>query len=192
MAHMVRKPAPSRAWALAALCTVITVGAFALWPRARPASLPTARARVEAATPTAAIHASLSDPNRAEFDLLKAQVAGLRDQLLESERARQATPPAAEPSATPAPPPLEGPEVRARYDRLFDAPFPYSLVCHQRPSDGQPHPGYHLHWEFYPVQRARDRLKYPAGCERGAGTFLTDTLPEQSAAVLRSIMNAEL
>jgi UDPglucose--hexose-1-phosphate uridylyltransferase len=44
----------------------------------------------------------------------------------------------------------------------------------------------HLHIEFTPPYRARDRLKYLAGCETGAGTFINDTLPEETAAELRA------
>lgn len=76
--------------------------------------------------------------------------------------------------------------VTKAYDALFDFAFPYSMVLHQRPSDGRPHDSYHLHLEFYPPHRTADRLKYPAGCERGTGTFITDTLPEEKAAELRA------
>ena len=43
----------------------------------------------------------------------------------------------------------------------------------------------HLHVEFYPPLRTADKLKYLAGSEQGAGTFISDTLPEESAAALR-------
>jgi UDPglucose--hexose-1-phosphate uridylyltransferase len=43
----------------------------------------------------------------------------------------------------------------------------------------------HLHVEFYPPLRTADKLKYLAGSEQGAGTFISDTLPESSAARLR-------
>jgi UDPglucose--hexose-1-phosphate uridylyltransferase len=43
----------------------------------------------------------------------------------------------------------------------------------------------HLHVEFYPPLRTADRLKYLAGSEQGAGTFISDTLPEESATRLR-------
>jgi UDPglucose--hexose-1-phosphate uridylyltransferase len=42
----------------------------------------------------------------------------------------------------------------------------------------------HLHVEFYPPLRTADKLKYLAGSEQGAGTFISDTLPEESAATL--------
>ena len=43
----------------------------------------------------------------------------------------------------------------------------------------------HLHVEFYPPLRTAEKLKYLAGSEQGAGTFISDTLPEESAARLR-------
>ena len=39
--------------------------------------------------------------------------------------------------------------------------------------------------EFLPPHRTREKLKYLAGCEQGAGTFINDTLPEEKAAELR-------
>jgi len=47
-------------------------------------------------------------------------------------------------------------------------------------------PTAHRHVEFYPVHRARDRLKYPAGSETGAGAFIRDFEPERAAADLRA------
>ncbi len=40
-------------------------------------------------------------------------------------------------------------------------------------------------FEFYPPYRRSDRLKYLAGVELGAGTFVNDTKPEDTAAHLR-------
>lgn len=71
------------------------------------------------------------------------------------------------------------------YDRLFGFPLPYVMAIHQRPTDGEPHAGYHLHLEFYPPNRSADKLKYLAGSEAGAGAFINDTLPEETAAALR-------
>jgi UDPglucose--hexose-1-phosphate uridylyltransferase len=75
------------------------------------------------------------------------------------------------------------------YDALFARPFPYVMVMHQAPTGGGgaagPAGGGHLHLEFYPPLRTAERLKYLAGSEQGAGTFISDTLPEESAAMLR-------
>ena len=40
----------------------------------------------------------------------------------------------------------------------------------------------HLHVEFYPPLRTAEKLKFLAGSEQGAGTFISDTLPEEAAA----------
>jgi UDPglucose--hexose-1-phosphate uridylyltransferase len=74
------------------------------------------------------------------------------------------------------------------YDALFERPFPYVMVVHQAPTTAAP-PDAHLHVEFYPPLRTAERLKYLAGSEQGAGTFISDTLPEESAARLREAID---
>ncbi len=76
------------------------------------------------------------------------------------------------------------------YDALFDRPFPYVMAMHQAPTGGSARSAGgsdrgHLHVEFYPPLRTADKLKYLAGSEQGAGTFISDTLPEESAVALR-------
>jgi len=78
--------------------------------------------------------------------------------------------------------------VARAYDRLFESPMPYMMSIHQRPTDGRSHPEAHLHVELYPVGRMRGRLKYLAGGECGAGTFVSDGLPEEKAAELRKLI----
>jgi UDPglucose--hexose-1-phosphate uridylyltransferase len=74
------------------------------------------------------------------------------------------------------------------YDRVFNLSFPYMMVMHQRPTDGEPYDHYHFHIEFYPPLRSANRLKYLAGSETGAGMFINDTLPEEKAAELRALV----
>ena len=72
------------------------------------------------------------------------------------------------------------------YDRLFGFSLPYMMVMHQAPTDGKDHEGIaHFHVEFYPPNRTAEKLKYLAGSEQGAGAFIVDTLPEQTAQTLR-------
>jgi UDPglucose--hexose-1-phosphate uridylyltransferase len=52
--------------------------------------------------------------------------------------------------------------VTLKYDGLWNRPFPYLMAWFQAPTDGQTHPESHLHAEFYPPYRTRDRLKYLA------------------------------
>lgn len=77
--------------------------------------------------------------------------------------------------------------VLMKYDKLWDAPFPYVLAWHQAPTDGEPHPEAHLHAEFYPPYRMKGRLKHLAGSEAGAGVFTADTLPEERAKELQDV-----
>ena len=77
--------------------------------------------------------------------------------------------------------------VLLKYDGLWQRPFPYLMVLHQAPTDGQAHPEAHVHLQFYPAFRSEGRLKYLAGCEMGAGTFTNDSIPEEKAAELRAV-----
>lgn len=72
------------------------------------------------------------------------------------------------------------------FDRVFARPFPYVMVVHQAPTDGRGDG--HLHVEFYPPLRSAEKLKYLAGCEQGAGTFIMDVMPEASATILRDVI----
>ena len=73
-----------------------------------------------------------------------------------------------------------------KYDRLFDKPLPYVMAMHQRPP-GRGGGQHHFHVEFYPPNRSRDKLKYLAGSELGAGAFILDARAEDSAAELRGV-----
>jgi UDPglucose--hexose-1-phosphate uridylyltransferase len=78
--------------------------------------------------------------------------------------------------------------VLVAYDKLFDLSFPYMMVLHQRPCDGAVYDYYHFHIEFYPPLRTAKKLKFLAGSETGAGMFINDTLAEEKAAELRSLV----
>ncbi len=77
--------------------------------------------------------------------------------------------------------------VLKKYDNLWGFSMPYMMVMHQKPTDGKERPSSHFHIEFYPPYRTPEKLKYLAGCESGAGTFVNDTLPEEKAAELRAV-----
>jgi UDPglucose--hexose-1-phosphate uridylyltransferase len=77
--------------------------------------------------------------------------------------------------------------VLMKFDLLWGKPFPYLMILYQAPTDQQPHPESHVHIEIFPPLRSRDRLKYLAGTELGAGFFINDTLPEEKAAELRAV-----
>jgi UDPglucose--hexose-1-phosphate uridylyltransferase len=69
------------------------------------------------------------------------------------------------------------------YDRLFARPMPYLMLLYAAPKGEEK--TFQFHVQFLPFLRAADKLKYLAGCETGAGLFLADMLPEETAAVLR-------
>jgi len=74
-----------------------------------------------------------------------------------------------------------------RLDNLWQMPMPYVLVVHQAPSHGRADDAMHCHIVIQPPLRKPDLLKYLAGPEIGAGNFISDTLPEKTAAELRAV-----
>jgi UDPglucose--hexose-1-phosphate uridylyltransferase len=77
--------------------------------------------------------------------------------------------------------------VLLKYEKMWDRPFPYLMTWYQAPTDGAEHPETQLHAEFFPPYRTRDRLKYLAGTELGAGMFAMDVLPETTAQHLQEV-----
>jgi UDPglucose--hexose-1-phosphate uridylyltransferase len=78
--------------------------------------------------------------------------------------------------------------VLLKYDGLWQRPFPYLMVWYQAAFGAGEHAGSHLHAELLPPYRARDRLKYLAGTELGAGLFAMDVLPEDTARELQGVV----
>jgi len=82
-------------------------------------------------------------------------------------------------------------DVIRGYDRLFDFPLPYVMSMHQAPTDDGEHQHVsHFHIEFTPLHRTAEKLKYLAGSELGAGAFINDTAPEDTAAQLRASISS--
>jgi UDPglucose--hexose-1-phosphate uridylyltransferase len=77
--------------------------------------------------------------------------------------------------------------VLLKYEGLWDRPFPYLMSWYQAPTDGAAHPETQLHAQLLPPYRTRDRLKYLAGTELGAGMFAMDVLPETTAYELQQV-----
>jgi UDPglucose--hexose-1-phosphate uridylyltransferase len=72
------------------------------------------------------------------------------------------------------------------YDRLFDAPFPYSMGFHQAPTDGVEHPEWHFHAHFYPpLLRSATIRKFMVGFEM-LGEPQRDITAETAAERLRA------
>jgi UDPglucose--hexose-1-phosphate uridylyltransferase len=71
------------------------------------------------------------------------------------------------------------------YDSLFDAPFPYSMGFHQKPTDGAVHAEWQMHAHFYPpLLRSATIRKFMVGFEM-LGSPQRDLTPEAAAASLR-------
>ncbi|MCC6485713.1 MAG: galactose-1-phosphate uridylyltransferase [Armatimonadetes bacterium] len=77
--------------------------------------------------------------------------------------------------------------VLLKYDGLWGFSLPYIMNLYPQPTDGGDDPGWHFQIEFYPPYRTPQKLKYLAGSESGAGSFINDNLPETMAEQLRNV-----
>jgi UDPglucose--hexose-1-phosphate uridylyltransferase len=78
-------------------------------------------------------------------------------------------------------------QITVRYDNLFRTSFPYTMGFHQRPTDGQPYPEFHLHAHFYPpLLRSATVKKFMVGYEM-LGTPQRDITAETAAQWLRDV-----
>jgi UDPglucose--hexose-1-phosphate uridylyltransferase len=76
-------------------------------------------------------------------------------------------------------------QLTKRYDSLFDAPFPYSMGFHQKPTDGALHVEWQMHAHFYPpLLRSATIRKFMVGFEM-LGSPQRDITPEAAASRLR-------
>ena len=78
-------------------------------------------------------------------------------------------------------------DVLARYDRVFDHPFPYSMGWHGAPASADDDSGWQLHAHFYPpLLRSSTVRKHMVGYELLA-EVQRDVTAEQAAARLRAL-----
>ena len=78
-------------------------------------------------------------------------------------------------------------QVTSTYDKVFDAPFPYSMGFHQSPTDGEKHPEWHFHAHFFPpLLRSATIRKFMVGFEM-LGTPQRDITPETAAERLKAL-----
>ncbi len=81
-------------------------------------------------------------------------------------------------------------KVTAAFDKVFDRPFPYMMCLHQTPvndiryQDAELY--YTFHVEFYTPLRAKDKIKWYAGSEMGAGVAANPLDVDTCAEILRS------
>jgi UDPglucose--hexose-1-phosphate uridylyltransferase len=77
--------------------------------------------------------------------------------------------------------------LTARYDRLFNTAFPYSMGFHQRPTDGKAYERWHLHAHYYPpLLRSATVRKFMVGYEM-LSQPQRDFTAESAAARLREV-----
>ena len=77
--------------------------------------------------------------------------------------------------------------VTVRFDNLWHMSFPYVMPLHQAPTDGGDYSSFHCYIAFHPPLRRPNVLKYLAGPEIGGGNFVSDTVPELTAAELLTV-----
>jgi len=76
-------------------------------------------------------------------------------------------------------------KVADTYDRFFGRICPYVMLVYAAPRGMEAFFPFHI--QFQPLLRSPQKLKFIAGCEMGAGSFLVDILPETAAQNLRNI-----
>ena len=74
-------------------------------------------------------------------------------------------------------------EITRRYDAVFEGPAATMMAFHAAPASGSK--GYHFTVQFYPLLRAKGRVKYLASVEQHTGTFTVDVMPETAVQALR-------
>ena len=79
--------------------------------------------------------------------------------------------------------------VARKYDTFFNRACPYVMIVYVAPRGMEKYFPFHI--QFYPFLRTPQKLKYLAGCELGAGSFLADLLPEAAAQSLRDLKTGE-
>lgn len=78
--------------------------------------------------------------------------------------------------------------VTADYNKVFNAPFPYSMGFHGAPCDSEEHSEWQLHAHFYPpLLRSATIRKFMVGFEL-LGSPQRDITPESAADTLRRMM----
>ncbi|WP_379551995.1 galactose-1-phosphate uridylyltransferase [Qipengyuania sp. DGS5-3] len=81
-------------------------------------------------------------------------------------------------------------EITRRYDALFEQPAATMMAFHAAPKTGSDN--YHFTVQFYPLLRAKGRVKYLASVEQHSGVFTVDVMPETAAEHLRAVKNGQV
>ena len=76
------------------------------------------------------------------------------------------------------------------FDAIYDRPFPYIMAIHQSPVNTKKYANcatyFRFHVEFYPPLRAKDKIKYYAGSEMGAGAAANPLDIDECALLLKN------
>jgi len=75
--------------------------------------------------------------------------------------------------------------VARTYDAFFGRVCPYVMVVYTAPKGLEDVFPFHI--QFQPLLRSPNKMKFVAGVEVGAGSFLVDILPETAAQNLRNV-----
>lgn len=82
--------------------------------------------------------------------------------------------------------------ITSAFDKVFNRPFPYMLCVHQTPVNddfySEAHKYYSFHIEFYPPLREKDKVKWYASSEMGAGAATNTVFVEDTAQILKNII----
>ncbi len=78
--------------------------------------------------------------------------------------------------------------ITSKYEKLFNAPFPYMMMFFQKPFNiGKLTPYFHFHVEFISPMRGPNLIKWIASVESGTWAFINPIEPENAAKQLREI-----
>lgn len=77
----------------------------------------------------------------------------------------------------------------AAFDKIYNRKFPYMMCIHQNPVNMKEYSDcrdyYAFHIEFYPPLRAKDKIKWYAGSEMGAGAAANPLDVDECATIMR-------
>lgn len=77
--------------------------------------------------------------------------------------------------------------ITSKYDGLYNQEFPYMMMFFQAPIKTPDAGLFHLHVEFDPPKRDKDKIKWMASVETGTWAFINPMVPEQAAEMLRKV-----
>jgi UDPglucose--hexose-1-phosphate uridylyltransferase len=82
--------------------------------------------------------------------------------------------------------------VTLAFDQIYERPFPYMLCVHQTPVNNEfydkANQYYSFHIEFYPPFREKNKIKWYASSEMGAGAATNTLFVEDTASLLSKII----